>query len=109
LDQKKVRLGDVVDDYCSRCRLLMNHGVMAIDGESVKKVRCNTCMNEHPYRGGKLPKRRKDPLADAYAAILGKLPKAGGTGPGHHGGGGSGGGPHVPLAPEDSADEPEDE
>jgi len=68
------RLGDVVDDYCSRCRLIMNHGVMALDGETIVKVRCNTCMTEHPYRHGKLPKR-KDPIKEAYEELMAKGPK----------------------------------
>jgi len=68
------RLGDVVDDYCSRCRLLMNHGVMALAGETIVKVRCNTCMYEHTYRQGKAPKK-KDPIKQAYEELMAKTPK----------------------------------
>jgi len=73
MEDRKVRLGDVVDDYCPRCRLLMNHGVMAVAGGEILKVRCNTCMNEHPYRKGKLPKK-KDPVKAAYDELMAKLP-----------------------------------
>jgi hypothetical protein len=74
MEGRKVRLGDVVDDYCSRCRLLMNHGVMAVGaGGEILKVRCNTCMNEHPYRKGKAP-RKKDPVKAAYEELLAKVP-----------------------------------
>lgn len=107
MTDRKVRLGDVIDDYCPRCRLVMNHGVMAIDGETVRKVRCNTCMTEHPYRHGRPPKRRKDPLKDAYEQLLGKLPKAPAAGapraPAH----GAGDGP-LPL-PDEDVEEPADE
>lgn len=72
--ERRLKLGDVVDDYCPRCRLIMNHGIMALAGEAIVKVRCNTCMNEHPYRHGKGPKR-KDPLKAAYEELMGKLPK----------------------------------
>jgi len=44
METRRVRLGDVLDDYCSRCRLIMNHGVVGMVGDEVKKVRCNTCM-----------------------------------------------------------------
>ncbi|HET6373827.1 MAG TPA: hypothetical protein VFG76_10990 [Candidatus Polarisedimenticolia bacterium] len=74
MEQRRVRLGDTVDDYCSRCRLTMNHGVMALADENILKVRCNTCMYEHPYRHGKLPKR-KDPLKAAFDEVLGKIAK----------------------------------
>ena len=51
----------------------MNHGVMALAGETIVKVRCNTCMNEHPYRHGKSPKK-KDPITKAYEELLAKTP-----------------------------------
>lgn len=74
---RRVRLGDLVDDYCSRCKLVMNHGVMALDGEVILKVQCNTCLTDHPYRHGKAP-RKKDPVKSAYDELLSKLPGAGG-------------------------------
>ncbi|PYQ07870.1 MAG: hypothetical protein DMF83_08325 [Acidobacteria bacterium] len=54
------RLGDVIDDYCPKCRLLLNHDVasLAPDG-AVAKVTCRTCFNTHDYRHAQLPARRK--------------------------------------------------
>jgi hypothetical protein len=75
MSEKRVKLGDVVDDYCPRCRLLLNHSVMAVVEPEIKKVRCNTCAAEHSFRHGTPPKRRKDPLKEAYEALLAKLPK----------------------------------
>lgn len=75
MGERKVRLGEVVDDYCPRCRLIMNHGVMALQEAEILKVRCNTCQNEHPYRRGRMPKK-KDPLKEAYDALLAKGPKS---------------------------------
>jgi hypothetical protein len=72
--ERPIRLGDVVDDYCSRCKLIMNHGVMALADATIIKVRCNTCMTEHTYRHGRPPKK-KDPLKAAYDELLGKLPR----------------------------------
>jgi len=69
-DQRSVRLGDVVDDYCPRCRLLMNHGVVGMVGEEIRKVRCNTCLSEHVYRHGKLPARRKNATDKLFAEVL---------------------------------------
>ena len=53
MTNRKARLGDVVDDPCSRCRLLMNHGVVGIVEGEIRKVRCLTCYYEHPYRHGR--------------------------------------------------------
>ncbi len=49
----EIRLGDIIDDYCTRCRLLTNHSVVAMLDASVRKVRCRTCQHEHEYRQGK--------------------------------------------------------
>ncbi len=68
----EIRLGDVIDDYCSRCRLLTNHSVVSqLDG-IVKKVRCRTCNHEHDYRHGRgAAKRRSAP--SAYEQVLASI------------------------------------
>ena len=70
MEQRRVRLGDVIDDYCSRCRLIMNHGVVGMVGDEVKKVRCNTCLSEHQFRHGKLPARKKKETERLFQEVL---------------------------------------
>ncbi len=53
------RLGDVIDDYCPRCRLLLNHDISALTNGAVAKVTCRTCHNTHDYRNAQVPVRRK--------------------------------------------------
>jgi len=67
-----VRLGDVLDDYCTRCRLLTNHSVVAMVGEDVKKVRCRTCNHEHDYRQGQGGQKKKKESAfdQVLASVL---------------------------------------
>jgi hypothetical protein len=67
-------LGDVVDDYCSRCRLLMNHGVVGMVGDEIKKVRCLTCQGEHTYRHGKAARRKKDGVEALFEQVLRGMP-----------------------------------
>jgi hypothetical protein len=55
---KEWKLGDTIDDYCSRCQLLMNHYVVSMVDTEVGKVRCQTCGNEHSYRRGKGGKKK---------------------------------------------------
>ncbi len=52
-----MRLGDYIDDYCSRCKLSTDHAVVSMVGEDVKKVRCRTCSYEHNFRGNKGSKK----------------------------------------------------
>ena len=52
-----MRLGDNIDDYCSRCKRGTDHAVVSMDAETVQRVRCRTCGFEHKYRGNKSGKK----------------------------------------------------
>ncbi|HVO13342.1 MAG TPA: hypothetical protein VMX54_21570 [Vicinamibacteria bacterium] len=73
------RLGDVIDDYCPRCRLLLNHDVTSLFGSEVAKVTCRTCHNTHDYRHAQVPARRRPGKKDESRAlieqVLATLPK----------------------------------
>ena len=56
--ERPLRLGDVVEDYCPRCRLLLNHDVASLSGTQIAKTTCRTCFDTHDYRHGELPRRR---------------------------------------------------
>ncbi len=70
MEQRPLRLGDIVDDYCPRERRLTNHAVVAIVDEQIRQTRCTTCDAEHVYKGGREPRRRKkdDTLFDQVLA-----------------------------------------
>ncbi|SRR6266540_2418114 len=71
MEQRRLRLGDILDDYCPRERRLTNHAVVAMIEEDVKQTRCTTCDAEHAYKGGKLPRRRKkDSASSLYKEVL---------------------------------------
>jgi hypothetical protein len=66
MQQRRVRLGDVLDDYCPRERRITNHAVVAMIEDKVKQTRCTTCDAEHEYKHAKVPApRRKKPVATA--------------------------------------------
>lgn len=46
-----IRTGGEVDAMCGRCELNLAHTILAMVGPKIVKVRCNTCGNEHQYRG----------------------------------------------------------
>lgn len=47
---RDVRLGDDIDDYCVRCKRVMNHAVVSVINGVAAKVRCRTCHNDHDFR-----------------------------------------------------------
>jgi len=63
-----MRIGDYVDDYCSRCKRTTDHSVAALVGEEPAKVLCRTCNNEHKYRGNKGKKEMT--AAEAFDKVL---------------------------------------
>jgi hypothetical protein len=55
-----LRLGDVIDDYCIKCRRLTNHAIVSIVNEEVAKVRCRSCYHDHTYQHEQIPPSKKD-------------------------------------------------
>jgi hypothetical protein len=71
------RLGDVIDDYCPRCRLLLNHDVASLFEATVAKVTCRTCFNTHDFRNAQVPakrKARKDEKKSLIDQVLAGMP-----------------------------------
>lgn len=66
------RLGDVIDDYCVKCRRLTNHAIVSLIDGAAAKVRCRTCYSDHDYRNEQAPPTKKE-LAkqkELYNAVL---------------------------------------
>lgn len=70
--QRPLRLGDLVDDYCPRERRITNHAIVAIVEDAIRQTRCTACESDHVYKGGKAPLRRKpkDDQAALYEQVL---------------------------------------
>jgi hypothetical protein len=69
MQQRRVRLGDILDDYCPRERRITNHAVVAMIEDEVKQTRCTTCDADHEYKQAKVPTpRRKKPEPALVAA-----------------------------------------
>jgi hypothetical protein len=64
--QRDVRLGDDIDDYCVRCKRVMNHAVVSVLGGVAAKVRCRTCHSDHDFRHEQPP----PPKVDSRKAAL---------------------------------------
>jgi hypothetical protein len=66
MQQRRPRLGDVLDDYCPRERRVTNHVVVAMIEDEVKQTRCSTCDADHEYKQARIPSPRRP---KAVAAI----------------------------------------
>src|SRR5947208_14455897 len=77
MQQRQLRLGDILDDYCPRERRLTNHAIVAMMGPEVKQTRCTTCDAEHEYKQAKMPRHRRKSGTPAalYAQVLASGPK----------------------------------
>jgi hypothetical protein len=63
---RDIRLGDDIDDFCVRCKRVMNHAVVSVISGAPAKVRCRTCHSDHDYRHEQAP----PPKVDARKAAL---------------------------------------
>ena len=48
--RKKIGVGSELDNYCGKCKLTLNHVVVAMVDDLPRRVRCLTCQSEHNYR-----------------------------------------------------------
>jgi translation initiation factor IF-2 len=77
MQQRQLRLGDILDDYCPRERRVTNHVIVAMIGDDVKQVRCSTCDADHEFKHAKVPRQRRktETPAALYAQVLATGPK----------------------------------
>jgi len=57
--------GDDIDAWCTRCRMNLNHRIVAMVGSTVKTVQCLTCNGTHKFH---LPRDQDVPDNDEYEA-----------------------------------------
>ena len=60
------RTGGEADSFCTRCRMVLAHTILALEGGKPARVECNTCHGQHNYRPG-TPDARSAPAAVARA------------------------------------------
>jgi hypothetical protein len=77
MQQRQLRLGDILDDYCPRERRVTNHVIVAMIADDVKQVRCTTCDADHEFKHAKVPRQRRksETPAALYAQVLATGPK----------------------------------
>ena len=73
MSEEKTRLGDIIDDYCPRCRLVLNHAVAGLSDSDVQKVICQTCFTEHAYKHSKVGKKKSSAPISLFDQVLAKV------------------------------------
>jgi hypothetical protein len=53
MSTRKLSAGDNIESRCTRCRTVLNHTIVAMIGDRVVRVECNTCRGVHNFSGGK--------------------------------------------------------
>ena len=72
-----LRLGDVIDDHCVKCRRITNHAIVSLVDGQAAKVRCRTCYHDHDYRHEQ-PPPKKEPVKKTASAVEAAVNKAAG-------------------------------
>jgi hypothetical protein len=71
MQQRRLRPGDVLDDYCPRERRITDHAIVAMIDDDIKQTRCVSCDTEHEYKQAKVPaQRRKKGAAGLFGQVL---------------------------------------
>ena len=47
---KPLRAGGEVDSWCTKCKLVLNHRIIAMVGTTPVRVECSTCNSHHNFR-----------------------------------------------------------
>ena len=72
------RLGDIIDDFCVKCKQIMNHAIVSMLNTEPAKVRCRTCHSDHDYRHEQAPPPKVDlRKAALFQEVLSKMEPVG--------------------------------
>ena len=47
---EKHSTGENIASHCTKCKLILDHTIVAMVGETIAKVKCKTCGSSHKYR-----------------------------------------------------------
>lgn len=69
--------GEDIESWCTKCKMELEHTIVAMVGNLPKRVKCNTCNSEHNYRSKPARKsntgasgQKKKPLGKSYKDYL---------------------------------------
>ena len=83
MQQRRLRLGDILDDYCPRERRITDHAIVAMIDDQIRQTRCGICDAEHEYKNARVPAQRKKKTGSGalYEEVLTGMPRKAGAAP----------------------------
>lgn len=69
---RDLRLGDIIDDWCVKCRRMTNHAIVSLLETEAAKVRCRSCYSDHNYLKEIAPPSKKELKRMAEADLSGE-------------------------------------
>jgi len=71
---RELRLGDIIDDFCVKCKRITNHAIVSLVNAEPAKVRCRSCYSDHNYRREQVPPSKKElKKAELFGEVLSKM------------------------------------
>ena len=73
---EKITAGANIASHCTKCKLALDHTVVAMDGEAIAKVKCKTCGSVHKYKDPtavkkpRVSKKKEDALETLWETSL---------------------------------------
>lgn len=64
---KKLAAAGTIESHCTKCKLNLDHTIIAMEDEKVARVKCNTCGSEHNYKAA--VKKKAASKADGTPAV----------------------------------------
>jgi hypothetical protein len=55
--------GKNIEAYCGKCKLSLDHTIMAMEGDAIARVRCKTCGSWHKFVTPGAPQKIRKPRA----------------------------------------------
>ena len=73
MEQRPLRVGDNVDDYCPRERRITSHVIVALVETAIRQTRCSACDCEHVFKAGLSPRPKRRDEGTAPAEVNGNV------------------------------------
>ena len=62
---EKYAAGETVVSHCTKCKINLDHVIVAMDGDSIAKVKCQTCKGVHKFQNPSAVKKARAPRKKA--------------------------------------------
>ena len=68
-----IRVGEIIDDYCTRCKAVMNHSVISVVDGTPVRTECRSCFSAHKYRKAKGRRIQPASKSDLFDQVLQRM------------------------------------